>query len=315
MPRLSKALVCAFVLGFMAGPAVAQEQSDLQKAKEHYTRAEQAMKSGDHALAAEEYGRAYELTKDPVLFYKIASAHYEARNCEAAVAYYSRYLTEGKPDDRFRALTQERIEVCKARNDAAAGDKGEEGQAKAAGAASAAGDASGEPGRESDSESDAQSGSGADQPDPSVATPGLPGAGGDRPPSFADQEVSMYSKAAWVSVGLAATFVTAGAVLGLSASSREEDVRNLIEFRYPNGEPAIYAGTSRERYEDYIDEGERLATYSKIVFVAAGLAAASATAFFILDARAGKDQDTETGAGILPVATPDGLGMAASWRF
>jgi hypothetical protein len=127
----------------------------------------------------------------------------------------------------------------------------------------------------------------------------------------------VYSKAAWVSVGLAATFVTAGAVLGLSASSREEDLRNLIEFRYPNGEPAIYAGTSRERYDDYIDEGERLARYSKVALVAAGLAAASAAAFFVLDARAGQDPDAgaDTRAGIRPVATPDSLGMAASWRF
>jgi hypothetical protein len=310
MPRSYKALVCAFVLGFMAGPAVAQQQGDLQTAKEHYARAEQAMKSGDHALAADQYGMAYDITRDPVLFYKIASAHYEARNCEAAIAYYNRYLDEGKPDERFRALTQERIETCKTTGGPGPGDGGAGGAGEDRGQDASGDVSSGAP--------DGQPGSDADQPDPSADAPGLlglPGAGGDRPPSFADQEVSAYSKTAWVSVGFAATFITAGAVLGLSASSREEDLKNLIEFRYPNGEPAIYAGTSRERYEDYIDEGERLARYSRIAFVAAGLAAASATAFFILDARASKEADAGMGAGIRPVATPDGLGMAASWRF
>ena len=52
---------------------------------------------GDHApamavegavLAAREFGVAYAITKDPVLFYKIAEAHDKSGNCEAAVIYY-----------------------------------------------------------------------------------------------------------------------------------------------------------------------------------------------------------------------------------
>lgn len=320
MPRLSTLLVSVLVVGFMASSAAAQEPSDLQKAREHYAAAEQAMKSGDHALAAGEYGKAYEITRDPVLFYKIASAHYEARNCADAVTYFTRYLAEGKPDEKFRAVTQERIDACTARaeqgsgdaaatagtGDRPAGSAGQESSAASEGVAdTSAGPSGDDSGNESANESGGES-SGA-------ATAGLPG-GDARPPSFADQEVTWQSKAAWVSVGLAATFVTAGAVLGLSASSREEDLRNLIEFRYADGKPAIYAGNPRARYEDYIDEGERLAGYSRLALGAAGLAAVSATVFFILDARSGKEA-AETSAQIAPLATPDALGMSAGWRF
>src|SRR5690606_40402387 len=50
--------------------------------------------------------------------------YYEGKNCADAITYYQRYLAEGKPDDRFRALTEERIDDCKAGRGQGAGNAG-----------------------------------------------------------------------------------------------------------------------------------------------------------------------------------------------
>src|SRR6185503_16204530 len=77
------------------------------------------------------------------------------------------------------------------------------------------------------------------------------------PKSLEEDEPSWQRTAAWSSVGIAIALATTGAVLGLSAASREEDVDNLIEFRDAEGQPATYTGATRDRYNDLISEGDR----------------------------------------------------------
>jgi hypothetical protein len=112
--------------------------------------------------------------------------------------------------------------------------------------------------------------------------------------------------------------LTTGAVLGLSASSREEDLENLIGFRNASGDPARFEGNTQSRYEDLIAEGEDYSTFATVAFIGAGVAAVVATGFFVLDARSGGDAN-ETGASsrsLIPVVTSDGgLGLAAGWEF
>ena len=133
------------------------------------------------------------------------------------------------------------------------------------------------------------------------------------PPSLEDEEPSWQRTAAWSSVGIAVALATTGAVLGLSAASREEDVDNLIEFRDAEGQPAIYTGATRERYNDLISEGDRLESLAVVAFAASGVAAASAALFFFLDARA--DRDGEAGTAVRPTAGPGGVGLSWGGRF
>src|SRR5690349_10165530 len=93
-------------------PAHAQAPPDFKKAAEHYKAAEAAMAAELYLDAAREYAIAYEITRDAVLFFKIATANDKGGKCEIAVTYYRRYLKEGKPDEEYRKLTEQRIAVC-----------------------------------------------------------------------------------------------------------------------------------------------------------------------------------------------------------
>ena len=99
-------------LAVAATAGLAWAQPDYKAAAEHYKAAEAAMASGDFGAAALEYGVAYDITRDPILFYKIGQANDKAGKCPVALTYYNRYLKEGNPSEEYKRLTQERIAVC-----------------------------------------------------------------------------------------------------------------------------------------------------------------------------------------------------------
>jgi hypothetical protein len=322
------ALISGLALAICLGhPAVVSAQPDYEKAKEHYIDAEKAMKTGQFELAAREYAIAYEITKDPVLFYKIGTANEKAGDCEAALVYYGRYLREAKPDAELRKTTEERIAYCNAKTGKTGGGTSPTtgssvttGTTTGTGATAGTGSTTGPGTGATDTGGGATTGTtepaagGALAPDfgdddDDVATP-APGEGG---PTFVDEEASWTKTAGWVSVGASVAFLTAGAVLALSADSREEDVQNLIDFRDPEGQPATYSGNTRSRYEDLVDEGDSFNTYSTIAFAAAGVAAATAVTFFVLDATSGGSAEAATA--FHPVVGPSTVGFAAGWEF
>jgi hypothetical protein len=336
--RLASILLCACVAFFVAGvgatPAArAQSKPDYEKAKQHYIRATAALEQGDNTIAAREFGLAYEITKDPILFYKIALANERAGNCDAALVYYGRYLREARPGAAERADTERRIAACEAKvasEAAAAGAGATDAAGSTTGAAGAAtgGAAGGAAGTGGDT---AQPVGGADAPDTAPAdgatAAGDAAAGGaafdegaEPPPTFVDEPVSWQRTMGWVSVGVALAAATTAGVLGLSASSREEDVDTLIDFRDPvTGEPRTFDGQVRTQYEEYVEEGEDLESYSRIAWGVAGAAAASAVVFFVIDAVAGSDAPAERSAGarprVQPVVTAGGGGLVAGWVF
>jgi hypothetical protein len=100
-------------LGLLLYTSVAAaDDADLAKAADRYKAAEQAMTDGRYADAARDYGAAYDISKDPVLFFKIGSANEKAGKCDVAVIYFRRYLDDAHPGEQFAKLTQERIDAC-----------------------------------------------------------------------------------------------------------------------------------------------------------------------------------------------------------
>ena len=95
-------------------PAAPPAEPDFAKATELYNAASQAMNESRFDDASRDFLAAYEITKDPVLFFKIGTAYEKASKCSAALGYYERYLAEAKPADNFATLTRERIDACKA---------------------------------------------------------------------------------------------------------------------------------------------------------------------------------------------------------
>lgn len=297
------------VLGLFAGSARAQETPDIEKAKAHYAAAEAAMQAGEYAKAAGEYAAAHEITGDPALLYKLGGAYEKAGQCDQALIWYRRYLAEGQPDEQLVAATEERIAACEAgvvTPPDSAGTAGDAGEHTAGDAG-----AGGETGARAQEIEPDRTVDGAAAENENMAVDDVAPPAWQAPPSFTDRPSSWKSKVAWSSLTAGIGFGIAGAVLALSASAQEQDLENLIGFRYPNGEPAEYSGTVQARYEDLVSKGKTHATWSRVSFAAAGASVGAAVLFFVLDSQSAEAHDAQ----IVPVVSAESVGMTAGWRF
>lgn len=295
--------------------ALADEgKPDYADAKQHYADAEKAAQERDWAQAAKEYGIAYDITRDPVLFFKLGNAYQLSGDCTRAVEYFQRYLAEAKPSAEYQADTQARIAKC---------DSG------LADASTGTATDTGINGTNGTNAGDAKPP--AEPPEttaPVTTTPGLEEAaaaaeadlvstGTDSEqvgqPTFLDDEPTWQETAAWTSVGVSFALLSASAILGLSANSREEDIDNLFRYRDSEGNPAEFEATVQKRYENLIEEGEDLNTMSKFALGLAGVSTASAIVFFVLESSASPESDGLSS--IAPTATKDSLGVSAGWAF
>lgn len=106
-------MLCVAARSF-AQPAAEPPAPDYAHATELYNAATQAMNEGRGDDAARDFLAAYDITQDPVLFFKIGTAYEKAGKCSTALGYYDRYLAEAKPEQSFVASTKQRIDACKA---------------------------------------------------------------------------------------------------------------------------------------------------------------------------------------------------------
>jgi len=96
-----------------AGLAAAQAPApDLSRATELDNAATKEMADGKFDDAARDYLAAFEITKDPAVFFKIAGAYEKAGKCDEAVTYYKRYLEEAKPEQKLVDVTTEHMAAC-----------------------------------------------------------------------------------------------------------------------------------------------------------------------------------------------------------
>lgn len=296
-------------------PAHAQ-QPDYERARQAYKKAEAAFAKGEYAIAAREFGVAYEITKDPVLFYKIAEAQEKSGDCDTAVVYYGRYLREAKPDAEYQKLTQAALERCGVGGSTAKPDTGggsDTGTGTGTGAGADTG--TGTTGTGTDTGTATGTGGGA-----SVTGGGSPFGDDDAPPPphVADDEGSHWKRTVgWVGVAMTVGLATTGAVLGLSAQSRQEDLKNLIDFRSAQGDPATFDGMIKDKYDNLVDEGQKFDKLSKVAFAAAGGTAIIATVFFILDAGdTPKDETTAMRTHhVTPIVGSGQVGLGVGWEF
>ena len=100
---------------------------------------------------------------------------------------------------------------------------------------------------------------------------------------------------------------TAG-LFAAAAASDADDIKRLQMYRSMTGAPATYSSVASQ-YEQALDDGERHARYAKIALAGAGVAAAVAATFFVLDAK----RTREPAVAIVPSA--GGLAAAGTWRF
>src|SRR6185295_18293526 len=94
------------------GQALSKDQ--IEKAKQHYLAATAAEQKGDYATAIAEFTAAYDVTKDPKLFYQIAHANELAGKIDEALIYYRRFLNEAKLSPQAQGETQDKIDELEA---------------------------------------------------------------------------------------------------------------------------------------------------------------------------------------------------------
>jgi len=286
-------VVVAVSLAFAGAASAQKTKFNTAAAKAAYIAAKKAESEKDWKTAAKEYGQAYDISRDPILFYNIAFALKQDGNCEFAIIYFKRYLNDTSPEPDTRAKTEEQIKACKDK----LGIKDEP--------------------KESDLPTDTETGTGTG----TGTTTGGTGTGGT--PSFGgngaalssdiDTETSTARKTAWVSLGLAAALAATGAAFAVSAHTREGEVERLIGFTDQNQQPIRFEGEVATRYNDKVDEGKNFDSMAKIAFGAAGAAAVVSLAFFIID-DSSKGSSGAT-ASIAPTITRDGAGVSAGWEF
>ncbi len=268
------------------------------------------MASGRYEDAVRSYGAAYEISKDPVLFFKLGSALDKAGKCSAAITYYQRYLREAKPAENFEKLTKSRISACEGR------------------VASEAQPSTSPTGPETvTTATTATTGTSAPPPPAAPAEPSSPAPAEKAPaelpaadeaaqarPQEAPPEVYVGPSArrtgAWFGVATSLALVTVGSVFALSIESTEDDLRDLYVIR-AGGRPLAYEGAGRDRYEDLVERGEQYRTLAWVSFGLAGAAALTSTVLFLTsDAESSPPR-----AAVAPLLDEHGAGIAASLRF
>ncbi|MCP4444781.1 MAG: hypothetical protein GY811_05475 [Myxococcales bacterium] len=291
------------------GAAKPAPKPDYAAAKRHYAAAEKAAAAKKWNEAAKEYGIAYEITHDPVLFFKLGNAYQLSGDCTRSVEYFERYLKVAKPSEEYRADTKSRIGTCQSSMASSAAAKaGPQKTGDPDPAATNTGNRPLEPSLTGDSgSSDADTG-----PDALA----LPTVAAETQPSFMDEEVTWQQTAGWTSVGVSVAFLTASAVLGLSASSREEDMENLLSYRDASGRPADFDAIVSERYDTLSDEEESLNTMSMVALGGAGIGAVAAIVFFVLDGPPEEDGDDQASLRPLIDISPSGTSsVGLGWAF
>jgi tetratricopeptide (TPR) repeat protein len=295
------ALVAAALAGAVGRPVgradPAPPASDLTRARELYRAAEAEMQAGRFDDAVRDYGAAYELSADPALLFKLGHAHERAGNCPAALAYYARYLREGKPGEPFIALTRAHIAACGGGAGApgnAGGSAGAPG-GSAGSAAATTGGSAGSPG------GSAMSGS---EPAPAGAGSGEAVAGsGSAAPTLVPPT---REKVAWLLGGGGLALATLGGVLAYAARSSENDVRDL--YAGFAGRAPTFDGATRKRYDDLVNEGRQYQHLAWAAFGLAGAAAAGAVLLFTVDR--GDEPAPRPAPAITPVIGPGGAGVS-----
>lgn len=280
--------VLAGVLVGTAAIAQTPQTPDVDRAKELYTIARKALDEGRTGDAIRDFGAAYEITKDPALFYWIGSANEKAGKCDVALIYYGRYLKEAKPSEQLLATVRQRITGCGGNPDAPVPQPVGSGSAPSPDVPTTG------------------SGSAVVAPEPQPQPPPDPTIGSGSAPAPA--VLPARNQGPWILVGGSIAMLTIGVVLAYSANASENDISDL--YVGLEGNPPVFDNRTKQRYDDLIAEGERYEKLSWASFaLAAGLAGGAAVWFYL-----GRDKATKETV-VAPTVQPGGGGVSATVRW
>lgn len=257
----------------------AAQAQDFAAAGQRFATAQEAFARGDYARAAREFQAAYDITQDPSLLVNIGESWQRAGDNAKALAGYRGYL-KAQPDASDRAEVERRVKALES-----AGVTEGPGVMTAPVAPPAGPPPGGDTG----------------------LTGGAPATGLVTAAGGSDRPASTLRTVAWGGVALTVAVLTAGAVLGLGAQNRSDElVRRTMVF--VGGKPPIYTQSEREAYESLNSEGRAYNTAAIACYALAGASAVVSTALFITDYRRGK-------APRQPAVAVSPSSLTLTWQF
>lgn len=328
----------AFVLSFCLLCASAAHAQDFDAAAKHFGNAQAAFGQQHFKVAAGEFEAAYSVTKDPILLYNIAESWEKAGDGKKAVARYKDYL-KAQPNAGDKAEVNRRIKAIEAKkyklvSQSAPGDEPGETLTPPAPGTPPPATLSATP------EPPPAATPGAPTPatPPPGATPVVPEAPPATPapapeatpapapepaPAPAPAPVtgvveekpsSKLRVAAWIGVAATVAVLTAGAIFGLAAQSRADEIDRQLNFVDASGAPKKFDQATQDNLTNLKSDGNLYNGLAIGFFSAAGALAITTTILFVVDWRQHKEARTAK-LRVAPTVGKDGAGLIAGWSF
>jgi len=292
---------------------------DLAAAGQHFDAAQEAFAAGKFELAAREYQAAHDITKESTLLENIGESWQRAGRLPQALAAYKAYLAAA-PQAANRTAIEERVKAIEAAMAEPAGKTGAGTQTETGTGTAAAGSQTAQtPSPAGSSKTDApapasSTGAATATTTPSATAPtgstpatspatspqaapaATTGTGGtadaaaaspapkDTGPPITPPEPppSKLRVVGWVSVASAVALLTGGAVIGLGAQSRADELRRRTTL-LSGDRPLTYTEGEREAYSTLTSEGRTYNQTAIALFAVGGTVAATALTLFVVD--------------------------------
>lgn len=303
---------------------------DFETAAKHFSAAQEAFGRKHFKVAASEFQAAYDITRDPILLFNIGESCEKAGQGKKAAAAYRSYL-KLQPEAQDRAVVQKRVRGIEAKKYKLASQ-------------SAPGDVVPElaaapppvpekppaavppqpPPAPVTAAPAAKLGDRMMQPDFNAPAPARPAPAPEATPApvakaqiglLDDRPASRLKVAAWVGVAATVAVLTAGAIFGLAAQSRADEISRRFTFVDTTGQPRAFDMTQMNDYRNLKNEGQLYDGLAIGFFSAAGALAVATTVMFVVDYRRGTQVGTPRALTFAPAVSRDSAGVAAAWRF
>jgi len=296
------------VLGVLLFSSVAHAQ-DFEGARLHFNYGNAAFGVKHYKTAAAEFLAAYEIVKDPVLWYNIGESRERAGNGKGAVEAYRAYL-KGVPTAQDRVAVDLRIKRIVARRYKLPSQSSPGDNPAAVARVTPPPPVAPPPVAPTPA---APTTPRPVAPAPVVTAP-PPVAPSPSPPpvhlepapapvvttspaplapapTLVDRQPPRSRKlwtGAWVSFGITLAALGAGVGLSVAANARGNDLAERASFVRPDGQPNAFDPVQQSAYTQIADEGRLYERVAIGCYAAAGVAAVATTVLFIVDGRRNK---------------------------
>jgi hypothetical protein len=133
----------------------------------------------------------------------------------------------------------------------------------------------------------------------------------DLPTQPPDSGWNRYNVTAFIAAGASVLLLGTAAFFAAEAASESDDVNRLVSFRDQHTQAPDRYSAVASQYEQAMADGPRHDRYAKAALIAAAGTAVVSAAFFVLDAKLGKETD---GASVSLTPAP-GLGLVGGWSL